>query len=483
MRDGAFGILRSVIPPVTAPASAALLTGTQPGKNGIYDFCGVDLDRLARTGVSYLGRSKVPTIVDLADLLGLSVGLFGIPTLYPVPKPRMGFAVAGFGVPSNAKIAEPESVLKRLEEEGYSPSGTRISASDPKAPERLSNEMSRRWEIFKNLWYDYETDIAYCWLPESDHASHYFWDDGTKLLPVYKTADEILRDAMRIIGQDDLLIVASDHGFTSIEASFFPNALLWRAGFLRLKRSPITLLRLAITRLVRWARKRSAALDAAAVMGAARRESLVVRMVRPFVLSHRDMDLKRTKAAAIGSPTEYSLIYLKRRIREKQDERERYLRQLESLFSEIPVVKEVLRGSDVYAGEALEEAPDLVVRLDDGVVSMTTNIPHTKRFLGGPPWSQFRGKHHRNGIVGIWGTGVQSGATLAAEIYDVLPTVLHALGYPIPDYSDGRPIVEAFETDSPLRREARVFSPLKLRARAVARSVKRRVLSRSKRPV
>ena len=197
---------------------------------------------------------------------------------------------------------------------------------------------------------------------------------------------------------------------------------------------------------------------------------------------NRDIDLKRTRAAAIGSPTEYSLIYLKKSIREKQDERERCLRQLESLFSEIPVVKEVLRGSDVYAGEALEEAPDLVVRLEGSVVSMTTNIPHTKRFLGGPPWSQFRGKHHRNGVVGMWGAGVQSGATLSCEIYDILPTVLHALGCPIPDYSDGRPIVEAFEADSPLRRGVRVFSPLKLRARAVAKSVKRRVLSRHKRP-
>ena len=38
IREGCHGILRSTIPPVTAPAWASFLTGKNPGKHGAYDF-------------------------------------------------------------------------------------------------------------------------------------------------------------------------------------------------------------------------------------------------------------------------------------------------------------------------------------------------------------------------------------------------------------------------------------------------------------
>ncbi|RLE47527.1 MAG: hypothetical protein DRJ18_03130 [Candidatus Methanomethylicota archaeon] len=38
MEEGAYGELKSTIPPITAAAWASLLTGKNPGKTGIYDF-------------------------------------------------------------------------------------------------------------------------------------------------------------------------------------------------------------------------------------------------------------------------------------------------------------------------------------------------------------------------------------------------------------------------------------------------------------
>jgi len=481
MKEGAFGYLRSVVPPVTAPASAALVTGTQPGKNGIFDFYDVDPEKLARTTtVNHLGKSRVPTVVELCNLLRISVGVFGIPMLYPVPKPNDGFAVAGFGVPSNTRFAEPDPVYQLLREAGYAPSGTTLNPSDPEVPDKLVEEMERRWEIFKLLWRKYDPTLTICWLPETDHASHYFWDDHSKILRLYKAADRILEQVLDELDDDTLLIVASDHGFTSIEASFYPNALLWRSGFLFYKRSPITPVKLIFTRLVRWARRKSPTLHAMAVWGVAKKPPLLVKAIKPFVISSRDLDLRRTKALALGpsSSTEFSLIYLNKRIVKSPEEREKLLRDLAIAFSEVPEVEEVIVGSEIYSGGASGEAPDLVVRLKDEIVCLASSIPHDKKFLGGPPGGVLKGKHHLTGVIGILGKCVRAGASLDSRLYDVLPTALHALGYPIPAYSDGSPIIEAFAEDSPLRREVAYFSPLKLKSREVVRALRGKVTGR-----
>ena len=38
MRTGSYGRLRSIVPPITVPAWAAMLTGRDPGQLGLYGF-------------------------------------------------------------------------------------------------------------------------------------------------------------------------------------------------------------------------------------------------------------------------------------------------------------------------------------------------------------------------------------------------------------------------------------------------------------
>jgi predicted AlkP superfamily phosphohydrolase/phosphomutase/tetratricopeptide (TPR) repeat protein len=59
--------------------------------------------------------------------------------------------------------------------------------------------------------------------------------------------------------------------------------------------------------------------------------------------------------------------------------------------------------------------------------------------------------HRQFGAFYAWGDGVKRGAKVSgATVYDVAPTVLAAMGYPVPDDMPGNPLVEAFEGGLPV---------------------------------
>ncbi len=60
--------------------------------------------------------------------------------------------------------------------------------------------------------------------------------------------------------------------------------------------------------------------------------------------------------------------------------------------------------------------------------------------------------HRPFGIVAMRGPGIKQGATITgASLLDIAPTVLAALGLPIPADMDGKPLVQAFETAPTLK--------------------------------
>jgi len=57
--------------------------------------------------------------------------------------------------------------------------------------------------------------------------------------------------------------------------------------------------------------------------------------------------------------------------------------------------------------------------------------------------------HENEGIFLAWGPTIEIGATPTdATVYDFAPTVLHSLGRPVPELSDGRVLSEIFATGS-----------------------------------
>lgn len=110
------------------------------------------------------------------------------------------------------------------------------------------------------------------------------------------------------------------------------------------------------------------------------------------------------------------------------------------------VVSEVFRREEIYEGVFVENAPDLIVILDEHYVgdrSLLTNDHFGKTAATSRQWV---GTHRSNGILLMDGTPIRSGVRLeGAGIADIAPTVLHLLGLSTPAEMDGNVLEDSLE--------------------------------------
>ena len=94
VREGTWGPLRSVDPPITVPAWACMMTGCLPSRLGIYGF---RHRRLGTYDSHYLADGSHvdrPRVWDVLSSAGFQVGVMGIPQTFP---PESGPGIPGRG--------------------------------------------------------------------------------------------------------------------------------------------------------------------------------------------------------------------------------------------------------------------------------------------------------------------------------------------------------------------------------------------------
>jgi predicted AlkP superfamily phosphohydrolase/phosphomutase len=111
-----------------------------------------------------------------------------------------------------------------------------------------------------------------------------------------------------------------------------------------------------------------------------------------------------------------------------------------------PVVDEVWYREEVYTGEQARLAPDLLFKARDyGFLGRqlfgSRKLVETSENMG-------NGFHRMNGMFLAYGPGVRSGVHLqGADITDIAPTVLYAMGLPVPADMDGRVLTEVWPAE------------------------------------
>jgi predicted AlkP superfamily phosphohydrolase/phosphomutase len=106
------------------------------------------------------------------------------------------------------------------------------------------------------------------------------------------------------------------------------------------------------------------------------------------------------------------------------------------------VVEHIYRRSEIYTGEAFEDAPDILF------------LPRRLEYFGFgeyefgdhriivPVTRGISGTHRMNGIGLAWGKVIRPGILKDARLEDLAPTILHLMGQPIPAHMDGRLLLE-----------------------------------------
>jgi len=115
LSKGTNGILKSVIPPNTAPAWSTLYTGKNPAKHGLFDFIALRPNSYDIVPTSF-ADNKAQAFWEIIGYFGKRVAIFNTPFTYP-PKRINGILVSGLQTPPQAKdYTYPEGLKQEIDE-------------------------------------------------------------------------------------------------------------------------------------------------------------------------------------------------------------------------------------------------------------------------------------------------------------------------------------------------------------------------------
>jgi len=282
------------------------------------------------------------------------------------------------------------------------------------------------------------------------------------LLGCYQTIDEVIGHRTSMIDGRTSLFVVSDHRFGPAHKLFHVNRFLadlgllvfsQRPGFvrdrLRLVRGPALSLLQAAARQVDIFGLRTRLLDNRA------REQIRRSLYR---IAASPISWSSTKAYYGGLTGECIFVNVKGREEggavEPGEEYEnvrdliiRELRRLRDPDTGEPVVSAAYRREDIYHGEQVPCLPDVVFSIGSRPYLPSERLSASKVI---EPLSlrEGGGRHRPDGVFLAAGAWIKEGHVIrGARIVDVAPTILYALGVPVPHGMDGRVLTEIFESD------------------------------------
>lgn len=455
---GAAGTLRSTVPTYTPPAWTSAVTGVNPGRHGVYGFIEGNAQS-ERQELMHSGKIKAPTLWEIANDQGARCGIYNLPLSYP-PRPLDGWMVSGMLTPGYGEKQKGFAYPAELEEVilGWVP-GYVLDVNvnyeqdwrDAGLAQRTLESIKQREKVLTELLEVHPVDMLFTVMEAPDRLQHVYYRYMDPTDPMCKSAEgAVMREAVlqcframdNIVGlledwagKDGGVIVCSDHGFTSWEVSVHLNALLQEWGYLQLKPAARAMQTGVARSMIPVAKRflpRKVARDAKGKTFAA-------------------IDWTKTKAFASPIPQQGVFVNVEGRERfgsvpssQLEELKDDLVERFKSLSAPDgkPATDHVWRSEEVFHGDEVAGAPDILPVLRDHRFELDDELFHREAFsdLRHLP----RGVHHPDGIVIVAGPGVQPGGDLEASVMDIMPTLLYQANLKVPEGLDGRVIETAF---------------------------------------
>jgi predicted AlkP superfamily pyrophosphatase or phosphodiesterase len=213
LRDGAYatGVV-GVLPTVTYPSHATLLTGVSPAKHGIFGNTTFDPTSVNQGGWYWYAEDfKVPTLWDAARAKGLTVGNVHWPV-------SVGAASIAWNLPQIWRTGHPddEKMLRVLNTPGLlAPMEAKLGRYARGIDEDIDADENRgRFAV--EMLASKRPDFTTVYLTAYDHYQHRFGPGASEAHVVIERIDAIigrLVAAARAVRPDTTIAVVSDHGF------------------------------------------------------------------------------------------------------------------------------------------------------------------------------------------------------------------------------------------------------------------------------
>jgi len=432
--EGMWGNLWSNVHPITPSAWTSIFTGLNPGKHGVFDFRKKAPNSYEMVFVNARERNGL-TLWTLLSKLGFKVAVVNVPVTYPADEVN-GLMISGMDAPQKQSgFTYPEDTDAMLggtlkdyiidvdgrcdDESDYLGVINRMLESRLKMFEYIIKEMA-------------DLNFIFFVFVETDRLQHAFWkyiDENqveskstdaqecrSAIENCYKKIDDFI--GKYCMGEDKTLIIVSDHGFGPLYKDVYLNAWLEQEGFLAFKKKD---------------------------------NSECINFLE-------NIDWSKTRVYSCGF---FGCIYLKKYRREPEgivkggleekrlrNEIIKKLRDLKDPEDNRAVVDTVYLKEEIYKGEYVKYAPDLLIKMRDysyvtrdGYESMSSHIFNTPMAYH-DGCIKHSGIHRLDGIFMMKGQGIPKGKQIrGAKLYDIFPTILDRFGYRYKE-CDGRNLIQ-----------------------------------------
>jgi predicted AlkP superfamily phosphohydrolase/phosphomutase len=432
MDAGVYGLLESVVPPITVPAWMCMTTSQDPGSLGIYGFRNRMDHSYDKLGFTSSSSIKAYAIWDQLAREGKKSIIVGVPPNFP-PRHINGISIGCFLTPDPAKddFTHPAGLKDKIRElVGEYPVDVKNFRTDRK--DWLRDEIfamsQKQWQVVRWLLQEQEWDYFHFVDIGLDRVHHGFWNYYDKkhvqyepgnafenVIPdYYLWLDEQIGSVMEMMDEDTILLVVSDHGAQRLDGGFAVNQWLIQEGLLAVKRYP----------------------------------SEITPMDR------LEIDWSKTKVWSEGGY--YARVFFNVEGREPQGVipqkeyesfRDEIKAKLEALPDEHgrPMNSLVFKPNEIYR-QARNVAPDLIVhfaqlfRRSIGTVGYPTL--HVQENDTGPDGCN----HAQFGMFILAAPNCPlAGEFAGAKLLDIAPTLLDLAGYEIPESMQGRSLVAGMD--------------------------------------
>lgn len=478
---GSRAVLRSCIQPSSEQAWSAFATGKQNGKFGLYGF----YQRARHSyALEYINAShrRAATLWRILSDRGKRSVVVNVPLTFPV-EPINGALVSGLMTPGLAsRFTYPPALKSELLqtlgeyiidvdiERGESDAGSLEQLVE--RVRRMSELQTRAFEWLLDQNADWDFGMLVHRAP--DILCHKFWRYQDPTHPLYNQQEaaqwgNVINDAFRYLDalharllerfadERTTVIVLSDHGFGSLTHAVYLNRYFAERGLLGYFKESVNALREMLRTGVRRLNN--------PLVGAVKQRVFELapqlKSNLHYSMAYGNIDWAVTRAFAVGT---MGNVYLNLRGREPQgsvapEEYEPTRTEVIAVMKALvdpetrrPLFDAVYRREEIYHGDALDDAPD-VVGLIDGPYHIAAvdwrpdaergniieKVGSRLQFV-----SDTSGQHRMDGILVANGANIVPNAPLTQcpNLIDLAPTILQLLGEPISEDMDGRVLKE-----------------------------------------
>lgn len=460
MNEGTWGKLESTTPPTTFPAWQSLFTGMNPGKLGVYDFVQVNIGQKKyriNSPESFHGRPH--TIWKILSRFGYRSAIVNVPTAEVT---RINGVMIG-GAFSFRKPTYPHKFGQVLQKLGYEQYPNKlikaflrarkkssILGPNQKIREIAESTFDSRFKVAKYILRKQKPHFLAFVIFSIDNIQHFFW--GEEIVEnLWQHLDNEIGDFLAELDENTYVILCSDHGFSKLRKTFYISKYLEEEHYLIFKKSyKQRTLNLIHSELLLTIADRLHLVD------------FLRKVINPEELSsiignfpdnqgrigatglERIIDWRSSKCIPLSAE-----LYLNCTDNEKKQIVSDLCEKLERLeVHGEKLIDRVYTKEQIYSGQYIREAPDLVLKPKQGVRILESPFAKNMVEEGTTPRG-WKGEHTPHGIFLATGPEIKRGKVVNAKIYDIASTILAIFNLPIPAEVDGSVLTEIFQQGAP----------------------------------